>query len=133
MTRIARACLIVAALLVVSCTELRKRSDDDTPPPPRDGFLCTENLVLGVVLEVRDAVTGKPAAYGAVGEIRDGSYTETLSIQSVSSDPTQALWMSGAMERPGVYDVTVGKPGYLDWTGTAVVEADPCHVHTVTL
>ena len=33
-------------------------------------------LIAGLALEVRDAISGEPAAYGAEGEIRDGSYSD---------------------------------------------------------
>jgi hypothetical protein len=133
MNRIARPSLVIAATLTVGCSQ-SERHNDETPSTMPDPFLCTENLVVGVVLEVRLAVTGEPAAYGATGVLRDRSYTEVLTVYVPGGDdPTQALRMTGAWERPRVYSVTVGKPGYLDWTGTAVVEADACHVHPVIL
>lgn len=98
-------------------------------------LLCTEILLAGLVVEVRDAITGEPAAYGAVGEIRDGEYVETLLLEGGRSmiDPDTALRLVGALERAGEYAVVVRKEGYRDWSAQTVVEADECHVHPVRL
>lgn len=39
---------------------------------PGDDSLCTLEARAGINVEVRDATTGAPAAFGATGEIRDG-------------------------------------------------------------
>jgi hypothetical protein len=55
--------------------------------------------------------------------LRDGDYSE--STDQVHS----GRFLAGAWERPGVYDVTVTKPGFVPWTMARVtVEADECHV-----
>lgn len=97
--------------------------------------MCTDILVAGLEVEVRDAVTGEPAAFGARGEIRDGSYVEMLQVEGFGTiDTATALMLVGAWERPGVYSVVVRKEGYRDWTVSGiVVEADACHVLRVVV
>jgi hypothetical protein len=98
---------------------------------PFVGGVCTADFRFGVVVEVRDAVTGAPAADGARLTVRDGEYVETTEARVPSPD---ALFLQGAGERAGTYDVTVQKSGYQDWTRTGVrVREDECHVIPVQL
>jgi hypothetical protein len=94
------------------------------------GRACTAVFVYGLNLEIRDAVTGAPAADGATATARDGAYTETL---EPVPGPETNLVRIGAGERPGTYDVTVTKPGFVTWERRVTVTADECHVHPVLL
>ena len=131
-----RAALFLVAALpfaLAGCTQSASRDPESTPTPaPR---LCTEILVAGLVVEVRDARTGLPAAYDASGTITDGAYKETLSVEGgMTTTPDKALLLVGAWERPGIYDVVVEKPGYRAWSMSQVaVITDECHVLTVHL
>jgi hypothetical protein len=91
---------------------------------------CTLELRPGIVVEVRDAVTGAPAADGARLVARDGNYVET-----VDGPPAPNLtFLQAAGERPGRYDLTVSKPGYHNWTRAGVrVRDGGCHVIPVQL
>jgi hypothetical protein len=129
-SRVVRAVYLVAAVTVLAC-ERDSREPNVLTPPLHDGP-CAEVYAAGLVVEVRDAITGEPAAHDSVGVIQDGTYRETLQIEA-SVDPLSALRLVGAWERTGVYSVVIRKEGYRDWSTTAVVEADTCHVHTVTL
>jgi hypothetical protein len=107
-------------------------SHDGSKPPL--GVNCPLNLFTpGIVVEVRDAATGEPAASGAQGSIHDLAYTESLVPYGVAS-PDVPLSLAGAFNRGGTYDVQVHKSGYIDWTAqnVAVLE-DHCGVVTVTL
>jgi hypothetical protein len=84
--------VVVGVLLVVS-----------TP-----GCGCTAEANAGLILEIRDE-SGSPAAKGASVEARDGAYVERLRV-------SDSLTSSGAVERPGSYEVTVTKPGFDKWS-----------------
>ncbi len=92
--------------------------------------VCTTDFRFGIVVEVRDAVSGAPAADGARLIVRDGDYVET-----VDAPPTpSSTFLQAAGERVGRYDVTVQKPGYAEWTRTDVqVLRDGCHVTQIRL
>ena len=95
---------------------------------------CAEVFIAGLIVEVRDAATGEPAAFNARGEIRDLGYLEVLRLDlSGGQVPETALRLIGAWERPGVYSVVVRKDGYRDWSSEAVVDQGECNVRTVTL
>ncbi len=88
--------------------------------------VCTDEARSTLSVQVRDARTGEPAAVGARGSIREGAYTDSLTVVSPS-----AMTAVNTFERPGTYDVTVTKPGYRTWTAEDVrVTADACHVRS---
>jgi hypothetical protein len=70
------------------------------------------------------------------GTISDGSYVDSLRVQTWGYDYTQHLGLmvlvagehshpSPPRARPGTYDVTIAAPGYITWDTTGVVvEAD---------
>ncbi len=90
---------------------------------------CTDEARFTLSVEVHDARTGEPAAIGARGLIREGTYTDTLTAVSAS-----ALMALNTVERPGTYGVTVTRPGYRTWTAEGVkVTADACHVRSRTI
>jgi hypothetical protein len=90
---------------------------------------CTDEARSTLVLEVRDARTGAPAAQGARGTLREGTYSDTLVATSPLHLNAMETW-----ERPGRYDITVEKAGYRTFTRTGVeVGKDACHVRTRTV
>ena len=95
---------------------------------------CTTELVPGIVIEIRDAVSDAPIAENAVVVITDGDYQETLTVSAYEGpDPSSAYAVAGAYERPGIYDIELNLAGYESWFRTQVeVEAGVCHVNTVT-
>lgn len=97
------------------------------------GRVCTTEARAGIQVEVRDALSGEPAAQGAVGIAYDGAYADTLQLFP-NVPPHLPLTLIGAVERPGVYTVVVRKSGYRDWIRAGVeVRHDGCHVITVKL
>lgn len=70
-------------------------------------------------VEVRDAVTGAPAALGATGSIRDGDVVHELQML----DPSEALYLT-TYGGAGMYDVLIQKEGYRDWTRPRVQVRD---------
>lgn len=100
--------------------------------PYESTVICTEQLVFGLSMEVRDAATGAPIAHDAMAVIEEGAWSEE--VRSFTPSDPDALYLVGAAERRGLYDIKVIKPGYLMWDTTGIrVVGDECHVHTVTL
>lgn len=96
-----------------------------------DPGACTTDVQPAVIVEVRDAATQAPAAAGATGTVREGSFSEGLRPYDLGEN---ALRLQGPYERPGTYTVTVDKPGYQQWEQESVrVRDGSCHVQTVTL
>jgi hypothetical protein len=87
-----------------------------------------------IQVEVRDATTGRPAANGALGWVKDGRFTDSLRVVGHYWEPDEAVHMQGALERPGTYHVMVQKPGYADWERRNVrARASGCSVDTQRL
>lgn len=99
-------------------------------------YVCTAELRGSVVVEVRDAVTGRPTASGATGvsEHESGEITEFAEF-SYSEFSYSALTLFGDWrgELPGEHTITVWKPGYVPHVVDAHVDADRCHVKTETV
>ena len=92
---------------------------DSTDCSPTDG---------AIIVQVRDSVSGLPAAGAAVGRIRSPSFYGTL------GQTTDDLTLTGAAP-PGRYEVTVIAPGYQTWSESRVdVEsASGCGAETTTI
>ena len=86
--------------------------------------LCAASLTPPILVEVRDRTTGAPAAQGAGGWIRKGSFTAPL-LPAQPSEPLVLASEGG----PGFYDVVVQKTGYSTWTRNGVwVQGGKCGV-----
>ena len=89
---------------------------------------CLTILLPNMRVEVRDSVTGLPAAFGATGSTRvSNTVTELVTVDSL------AMYDNWGRELAGRYIVIVRKPGYKTVTDTTNVEQDGCHVKTKTL
>jgi hypothetical protein len=97
--------------------------------------VCPAVVKPAVVVEVRDASTGLPIAEGASGAVREGSYTDSLKPYSgISANQSTLLSLQAALGRPGLYTLTVEKPGYASFTATGVqATAGACGVQTATV
>lgn len=91
--------------------------------------VCTDELRFSVVVEVRDAATGGPAAHGVTGisEHESGVVTEFIAGGDLR------LYGNWNSELPGNHTMTIRKPGYLTEVVQADVDADRCHVETETV
>ncbi len=95
-----------------------------------DPVVCTTSVEPALIVEVRDAESGEPAALGAVAEVTDGEYKEELVLHSVYD--ADLLIFAGPPERAGNYHLTVIKSGYYTWERPGInVTRDECHVRTV--
>ncbi len=79
--------------------------------------------IAGLRMEIRDAVTGAPAAMNVTLEVRDGDYLETVNGAEIwmGARPEDALVLMAADDRPGRYDITITSAGYEPWVRTGVV------------
>jgi hypothetical protein len=86
--------------------------------------MCPQWILSPIVVEVRDATTGVPAAVGATGTIRSPGFVSALTLPAPIEQ--LRLYSSGG---PGTYDVLVQKPGYIDWQRNGVyVRGGKCGV-----
>ena len=100
--RLAYSPLIAALFVTASCNQ--------------GAILCPAHLPPPILVEVRDATTGQPAAQGASGWITSGSYTSPL-MPAAADEPLVLASEGGA----GTYDVAVQKAGYSTWTRNGVL------------
>ena len=118
-----RIATVAGALLLIAC---------DTP---HSALRCSSDSKPAIRLEVRDAVTGAPAAWRTSGIVRDGDYVDSLWItQYTASDSLSALMLAAASERPGTYAIELRPRDYALWDTVGVqVTANECHVETAWL
>lgn len=117
--------LVVLVLVLNGCGE-GGGSDSDV-------WACTASIEPGIRIEVVDRETGIPISCGARAILTDEEYVESIENSSEGAC-FDSLMLAGAFERPGIYNITVSKEGYLDWTAESVeVTSSICHVNTVTL
>ena len=101
--------------------------------PSGGSVVCTPSIVPGIRIEVLDREEGFAISCGIVASIIDGDYSEQLE-NPADSECFDTQMLTGAFERKGVYDVSVSKVGYRDWSVTDVdVFANVCHVNTITI
>ena len=87
-------------------------------------LLCPQQIAPPILIEVRDRTTGAPAAQGAGGFIKKGSFTSPL-FPAQPSEPLVLASTGG----PGLYYVVVQKTGYSTWTSNAWVQGGSCGVN----
>lgn len=93
---------------------------------------CPLGEFPGVVLEIRDSVTGAGLADQAlvVATATSGSTTDTLRW----IDGPDSVFISGLYDQPGSFTLSVSVPGYQDWDRADVlVERGRCVVNTVEI
>lgn len=122
----------VCAPAVVLLSVLALTSCDGFRLAPGDDHVCTAEFVHGLRVEVRDAVTGAAAGSGATVRASATGFTESL--QPLPEQDGEVSRFHGVGERPGVYTVSVVRPGYEPWSASGVtIGHDECHVIPVNL
>lgn len=91
--------------------------------------LCTSVLRASLIVEVREAADGAPAARGTTG------LSEHESGRAVELAAADDLFLHGdwPAELPGTHSVVLRSPGYRVEIVQAFVERDECHVETATV
>lgn len=84
----------------------------------QDEILCP-NAASVLLIEVRDAETGAPAALDATGRIQSGDYFAAL-------NPASSLILAAELGPAGDYALLIQKPGYQDWTDNILVRGGNC-------
>lgn len=73
----------------------------------------------GLVVEVRDAQTGEPAAWGATLIARDGTYADTVDLREIYANNAEygqdQVRMLAAEMRTGTFSLTITHPEYQAW------------------
>lgn len=88
---------------------------------------CTPSVEPAFTATVTDARSAQPLE--ATITIQDGTFRETLGPYGFTA--TGQTIYGGAFERPGIYTVTIAKPGYRTLVMPNVqVTQDTCHVQT---
>lgn len=91
-------------------------ADDNNP--------CTDEIVPGLHVEVKDATTSAVLTDGVEVTVSDGEYEETLNLVGEAFE--------GADERSANYIITVTKAGYIPFSSSTVaVPQNSCHVITI--
>jgi hypothetical protein len=80
--------------------------------------VCTNPGKLGIVVNVRDALTGRPAAYQTRLITRSAARVDTFPDFTAAADSASASQLF-SLGIPGVYTVTVEKDGYSPWISAA--------------
>lgn len=104
------------------CVAACNLSEDETIDP----VFCTEEAVAGLEITVRSSASSDFLIDGITVVARDNDYIETL--KNIINTTT----FSGAIERTGIYTITVQGIDYESFTfpEPIVVESDECHVIT---
>ena len=125
--------LLCLHAVICGCYAPRSVPDDPVLSEDRLEPLCTTNIAPGLIVEIRDARSGRWIADSASVLARDGSYVDTLRAGLVGQEGSMHE-RYGAQERPGTYAIEVRRPGYRAWRDSGVVVTrNPCHVNTVRL
>lgn len=94
------------------------------------GISCTSELRFNLVVEVRDSLSGAPAAWGATGIAEHQGGTRTELGPAIDSLTLHGSW---GQEQAGDYNVTVRKPGHRTVLVRTEVGENACHVETRTV
>lgn len=106
---------------------------DDNDAPTGGGVLCPLWIAPGIMIEVRDVVTGMPAACGSSGKAESAGLIEPLETGVDCAATPDFLYLSG-IDRPGTYTVTIERPGYQAWIrGGIEVVGGVCGLITVQM
>jgi len=117
--------LVAAAVALAGCDSITGLFSGD----------CTTILVPAVSVTILDSVTGFGIEPGATVRARDGSFVDSVVVTSdTTNNPPYDLAIGLAYERAGVYQVSVSRAGYLDWSASNIrVKKSGCHVGTAKL
>jgi hypothetical protein len=76
---------------------------------------ATYDSARAISVFVRDSRTNAPPNAPVTLRVRDGSFTESVTLRAPDVRLNDSLVIRAGAERPGVYDVEVAAPGYATW------------------
>ena len=86
--------------------------------------VCTLQPRPAMLVHVRDSVTNAGIVGGTKLVIRDGTYGDSIVVAEIQTGEGP---MNLGENRPGVYTLTVSKPGYRTWSRSSIsVGHDDC-------
>ena len=91
-----------------------------------DEGTCILPSTYGIVVYVKDSATGAWNASGAHIYARSGSYVDSTTSPSPYA-LGDSLPLFGALNRAGIFQVTVRKQGYRDWVRSVWITMDHCN------
>ena len=93
------------------------------------GINCTTEMLPTLAVEVRDPVTGAPAARGVTGtsEHESGLVTELTALDDLH------LGGNWSRELPGRHTIQLRRPGFVSEVVRTTVGSNTCHVEPVTV
>lgn len=100
-----------------------------------DEVVCWAASVImpAITVDVRDSVTGAPAALGALGIARGASVVDTMRVWD-QADSANAHQLRTQRAGTGTFTVTIAKAGYTMWRRDSVlVTGDKCGPTTTML
>lgn len=113
-------CASIGALALAGCERAAPLSTCNLPV-----------VLFGLQVIVVDSLTNTSPP-SAILIARSGAYVDSVGPRT--PDALGWLSLSAAMERSGMYDLTVRAPGYREWTRADVrVTDDGCHVDPVAV
>lgn len=96
-----------------------------------DPVACMGTGRPGIVVQVRDARTGRPAAYQARLIMQSSTRVDTFPDFTAAADSAAAMEILGLMDTPGQFTLIVEKEGYSPWTSHRVVRSTGGHCPSV--
>ena len=102
--------------------------DSESTADRSESCACVDTTRASIVVDVRDRITGQPAASGSLLTIREGAFVDTVRGEIFKPAPLPpTAFLNWFHQRPGTYDLTIEKPGYEVWTKCGVqLERDQC-------
>lgn len=105
-----RSGLLCILVVAVGCRGARSVIDEPAPSRVPLAPLCTTEIAPGLIVEIRDARSGRWIADSAAVVARDGNFVDTLRAGASVRDGSMRD-RYGAYERPGTYALEVHRPG----------------------
>ena len=122
--RVCRSSIVTAGLLATGCAANSTGLG-----------ACTTEQRPGLLVNVIDSVTLQPPASAILIATAD-IFTDSIGPSVPYQDPStgkKSLLFNAAYETWGTFSIVVRSSGYRDWTGSAAVTHDFCHVQTMAV
>jgi len=82
---------------------------------------CPQGITPGIVIEVRDAITGAPAASGTTARILRGTIVVDSLTRPSGAQGESGLELTSFRTGPGTYRIVIDRPGYQSFSQDGVI------------